>query len=75
MITKRHYWHKPSYSSMRKALSNLNIILRNLQIKRIALPKIGQGLDKLKWSRVEAQIRNCIDNSIGVTIYVLPNSA
>ena len=75
MITKRHYWLKPSYSSMWKALSNLNIILLNLQIKRIALPKIGQGLDKLKWSKVEAQIRNCIDDSIEVIIYVLPNSA
>ena len=74
LITKPRYWLKPSYSSMRRALSNLNIILLDLQIKRIALPKIGQGLDKLKWSSVEVLIENCIDNSIEVIIYVLPNS-
>ena len=74
MITKQYYWLKPSYSSMRKALSTLNTILLNLRIKRIALPKIGQGLDKLKWSNVKTLIKNYIDDSIEVIIYVLPNS-
>lgn len=52
LVTKERYWHKPTYSSLKASLINAKqIILRN-NIKHIAMPVIGCGLDRLQWSKV-----------------------
>ena len=57
LITKEKYWHKPTYSSLKTSLLNAKqIILRN-NIKHIAMPVIGCGLDRLQWSKVSAMIK------------------
>ena len=52
LITKEHYWHKPTYSSIRGALEDMKIecLLHNIQ--KVAMPKIGCGLDRLEWNKV-----------------------
>lgn len=40
------------------------------EVKELAIPQIGCGLDGLKWDQVEARIRNVFkDTDIEVTVY------
>lgn len=70
LITKEKYWHKPTYSSLKTSLLNAKqIILRN-NIKHIAMPVIGCGLDRLQWSKVSAMIKEVFaDTDIEIVVY------
>jgi O-acetyl-ADP-ribose deacetylase (regulator of RNase III) len=75
MITKERYWQKPTYTSLTQALQCLVKLCQSLTIKTLAMPRIGCGLDKLKWSEVEPIIRREFKLSgIVVTVYDLPKS-
>ena len=52
LITKRNYWHKPTYETLRHALHHMKILAVNNGVKKIAMPIIGCGLDKLQWREV-----------------------
>lgn len=56
MITKEKYWHKPTYDTFDKALDATVKICKEHAIKKIAMPKIGCGLDRLDWIKVKAII-------------------
>ena len=53
MITKEKYWHKPTYKTFKAALEDVVEICQNNNIKKLAMPKIGCGLDKLQWGEVK----------------------
>lgn len=40
-------------------------------VKKIAMPKIGCGLDRLQWPDVEARIRSVFDDTEDVEILVV----
>lgn len=56
LVTKKVYWHKPTISTLAKALESAVDEVENLKlntnIKEIRMPMIGCGLDKLQWERV-----------------------
>lgn len=52
LVTKERYWQKPTYSSLRSALDSLHDIAVHHDMKTIAMPLIGCGLDRLEWSKV-----------------------
>lgn len=56
LITKRNYWHKPDNESMQKALDRLHFLCVKNQVKKLAMPKIGCGLDGMKWHEVSSMI-------------------
>lgn len=58
LVTKEKYWHKPTLSTLRQALADMldDDWLYESRAK-IAMPKIGCGLDRLQWSDVEPLIR------------------
>lgn len=58
LVTKEKYWHKPTLSTLRQALADMldDDWLYESRAK-IAMPKIGCGLDRLRWSDVEPLIR------------------
>lgn len=58
LVTKTRYWNKPSYEAIRDSLESLKSILSILEINKIAMPKIGCGLDGLKWYKVSEIIRD-----------------
>ena len=70
LITKEKYWHKPTSSSLKTSLLNAKqIILRN-NIKHIAMPVIGCGLDRLQWSKVSAMIKEIFaDTDVEIVVY------
>ena len=57
LVTKTVYYSKPSYSTMRRALQSMKSYCNDYEIKKIAMPRIGSGLDKLSWRQVRFIIR------------------
>ena len=59
LITKEKYWQKPTYNSLEDSLIEMREkISKNENIKRLVMPKIGCGLDRLSWDKVETMIKN-----------------
>lgn len=56
LVTKEKYWHKPTYNSLKQSLISLKINLSKSNITKVAMPKIGCGLDKLEWQKVKQLI-------------------
>lgn len=53
LITKERYFHKPSYNSITIAINQMAAICKQEEIKYLAMPRIGSGLDRLQWSKVK----------------------
>lgn len=57
LITKRNYWDKPTNDSMYHALYLLRQKAYHVDgVTEFLMPKIGCGLDKLKWKDVKEMI-------------------
>ena len=75
LITKVHYYNKPMLGSLVFALSDMKKICTEFDIKKIAMPRIGCGLDKLKWKDVKTAILTVFDNTdIEIVVYTLPKN-
>lgn len=58
LITKEKYWQKPSYKSLKESLLEMKEKLsKNKNIKKLVIPKIGCGLDRLSWDKVEPMVQ------------------
>jgi len=69
LITKGKYYGKPTYKTMKMTLEDMkNQIIKN-DIKHLAIPKIGAGLDRLSWAKVREMIKE-IFNDIDIEILV-----
>ena len=72
LVTKTRYWHKPTMYSMRKALEKMKRGCEIENITKIAMPKIGCGLDKLKWEDVSLVIKEIFaDSPIDIVVCYL----
>ena len=69
LITKTRYWHKPTLYSIKRALEKMKIGCVKYNIKKLAMPKIGCGLDKLNWFDVSKLIKD-IFSDIDIEIVV-----
>jgi len=58
LITKGKYYHKPKLQDVCSALVNLRQHLTRNNINKIAIPRIGSGLDRLDW---EKQVKPLIE--------------
>ena len=58
LITKKHFFEKPTYYALSQTLHNLKYLLLKHQIDTIIFPKIGCGLDQLKEKTVFHLIRD-----------------
>lgn len=73
LIAKEKYWHKPTYRSLKCSLYKMKDIIVDKNITQLAVPRIGCGLDKLCWDKVENIIEEVFGNTdIEITIYSLP---
>lgn len=72
LITKEKYWHKPTYKSLEQSLIKMREIIIDEDIKYIAMPKIGSGLDRLSWGRVREIIKDLFkDIDVEIVVYFL----
>lgn len=64
LITKRKYFEKPTYDTLRQALIGMKNYAVSKNINTIAMPRIGCGLDKLVWeNKVEKIIKEVFVNT------------
>lgn len=63
LITKRNYWQKPTYDTLINSLLHMKVLVINNNVKKIAMPVISCGLDKLQWSKVSAIIKKVFNNT------------
>lgn len=57
LVTKKRYYNKPTYESLRTSLEKMKQICVKDGISKIAMPLIGCGLDKLDWKQVSGMIQ------------------
>ena len=73
LVTKEKYWQKPTYDSLKTALINARILvlMDDDEPVKLAMPRIGCGLDKLEWSKVRAIIEEVFaDTDVEILICV-----
>ncbi|XP_016663679.1 uncharacterized protein LOC100164186 isoform X2 [Acyrthosiphon pisum] len=69
LVTKEFSNGKPSYNSITAAITKLRDFIVQHDVKKLAIPRIGCGLDKLDWSIVRRIIENLFQN-VGCTIKI-----
>lgn len=70
LVTKDVHWNKPSYDNLSKSLYDMKEYVDKLNIKKLAMPRIGCGLDKLDWNIVKDIINEVFkDTDVEVVIY------
>lgn len=57
LVTKERYFHKPTLETLRQSLEDLRGQVLERGLKKLAMPKIGCGLDKLEWNDVSGIIK------------------
>lgn len=63
LVTKECYYHKPTMDSLKRALLSMKEQALERDVKYLAMPKIGCGLDGLKWSEVEKLIMEIFEDT------------
>ena len=56
LVTKQRHFHKPTYDSLKTALLDMRRQMEEFAITKLAMPRIGCGLDKLEWPKVRTLI-------------------
>lgn len=69
LVTKEKYWHKPTYESLESTLIKMKDMMVKESIEKLAMPRIGSGLDRLNWLTVKAMIERVFgDTDVEITI-------
>lgn len=69
LVTKKFSFGKPTYEMLMTCLYDMEWHCRNLGIKKLAMPRIGCGLDRLKWERVREMIKEVFaDDDIDILV-------
>lgn len=62
LVTKARCFHKPTYDTLYETLVDMREQCENLDIKKVAMPLIGCGLDRLNWEKVVDVIIDVFDD-------------
>lgn len=69
LVTKRNYWNKPTLTTLGEALCWMKEQCEVYHINKVAMPRIGCGLDKLNWVDVRPLIENVFaDTDIEIVV-------
>ena len=72
LVTKARCFHKPTYNSLYETLIDMRVQCESLDITKLAMPRIGCGLDKLEWDKVTDIIEDVFEDSdIEIVVYTL----
>ncbi|RHS68271.1 hypothetical protein DW954_02745 [Clostridium sp. AM45-5] len=63
LVTKDRVYHKPTYDTLIETLEDMKEQCENLDINKIAMPRIGCGLDGLSWDTVEEIIMEVFEDT------------
>lgn len=72
LVTKRRSPGKPSYESMCHTLKHFREIALVAGVNKIAMPRIGCGLDRLSWPAVREMLKEVFqDVNITINVYYI----
>ena len=63
LVTKEKYWQKPTYAQLKQALVSLRSVAASHGRTKLAMPKIGCGLDRLEWNNVKDILCEVFENT------------
>lgn len=63
LVTKRYVKDRPTYSDLRKALEDMKVEMELDGQEKVAMPRIGCGLDGLDWGIVKAIIKDVFEDT------------
>eukprot|EP00064_Thunnus_orientalis_P003271 superscaffoldBa00000259_g3280 len=76
LITKKKASQKPTYESLRQSLEDMKSHCVKNTVTRISMPRIGCGLDRLRWDKVSEILEEVFSHTdISITVYSLPEKA
>lgn len=72
LVTKEKYWHKPTYETLKQSLESAKKYLDDNPDypKKLVMPKIGCGLDKLSWNKVKSMIEEIFKDYDVIVCYL-----
>lgn len=74
LVTKEKYWQKPTYETMRMALEDTKSLYEEImsyENVKLAMPRIGCGLDRLQWDKVKVIIEEVFaDTDVEILVCV-----
>ena len=72
LVTKEHYWEKSTYDSLTLALISMKEHALKHDVEEISMPRIGCGLDRLKWEEVSVILDKVFKGvNIKITVYTM----
>lgn len=72
LVTKEKYYHKPTLGTLELSLRQVRRHAVAHKVKKIAMPKIGCGLDRLNWDDVKPLIQEIFkDTDIEIMVCYL----
>ena len=72
LVTKERYFHKPTYTNLKKSIKRMKEHAVKNGIDRMSMPKIGCGLDGLEWEMVKEIIKETFyECSTHITVFSL----
>ena len=72
LIVKPHYFHKPTYRSLRKTIRALRVQMNFYQIKKLGIRNLSCGLNKLDWAEVQKLIHETFrDSNLKLTVFTV----
>ncbi|XP_067096228.1 ADP-ribose glycohydrolase OARD1 isoform X2 [Osmerus mordax] len=76
LITKAKASQKPSYKSLNMSLKDMRSQCIQHGVTKISMPRIGCGLDRLKWEKVSEILHQVFQHTdICITVYTLPEKS
>ncbi len=72
LITKKFYFHKPTYENFALSIQDMKKVCLERNISKIAMPTLGSGLDGLNWKKNSDIIKSIFeDTNIEIIVCIL----
>ncbi|EDV96894.1 GH16527 [Drosophila grimshawi] len=70
LVTKSQSWAKPTYESMQTSLEKMREHMLKNDIQKLAIPRIGCGIDGLEWNFVRFLLQEVFGrDDVEITVY------
>ncbi|KAE8742457.1 hypothetical protein FOCC_FOCC012012 [Frankliniella occidentalis] len=74
LVTKQWFYNKPTEETLLSSLVEMRDLCDEFGVKRLAMPRIGCGLDGLQWPVVYEMVKEVFSHcDMEVTIYSIPD--
>ncbi|XP_012158154.1 O-acetyl-ADP-ribose deacetylase 1 isoform X2 [Ceratitis capitata] len=70
LVTKPQSWGSPTYDSLRSSLVAMREHMRKSNVHKLAIPRIGCGIDGLEWDKVSSELHRVFDSEdLEIVVY------